>query len=81
MIFHASIHTRVVKVRSFFDDNMGTAIRDMDIIEAKWQSVLRDGTLPGQAHTALDVIRRTMKADVGFVIGIDNKLKVMDTMT
>ena len=81
MILHASIHTRVIKVRSFFDDNMGSAIPDMDIIEAKWQSVLRDGTLPGQAHTALDVIRRTMKADVGFVIGIDNKLKVMDTMT
>ena len=81
MIFQASIHTRLVKVRAFFDDNMGSAIHDMDIIEAKWQSVLRDGTLPGQAHTPLDVARRTMKADAGFVIGIEHKLKVMDTMS
>ena len=82
MILHASLHTRVIKVRSFFDDNMGEqAIRDMNLIEARWQSVLRDGTLPGQAHTPLDMLKRTMKADVGFVLGCDNKLKVMDTMS
>ena len=80
MIFQASIHTRMAKVKTFFDENMKTAVADMDIIEVKWQNVLRDGTLPGQAHTPVDVFKRTMKADAGFCMGIEHKLKVMDNL-
>ena len=80
MIFKASLHTRMAKVKTFFDENMMTAVADMDIIEVKWQNVLRDGTLPGQAHTPVDVFKKTMKADAGFCLGIESKLKVMDNL-
>ena len=81
MILHASIPPRLVKVKAFFDDNMSSVVHDMDIIEVKWQNVLRDGTLPGHAHTPLDVFKRTMKADAGFCMGIEHTLNVMDTMS
>ena len=81
MIFQASIHTRMAKVKTFFDENMMTAVADMDIIEVKWQNVLRDGTLPGHAHTPLDTFKRTMKVDAGFCLGIEHKLKTMETMS
>ena len=81
MISQASIHTRMAKVKAFFDDSMKTAVQDMDIVEVKWQNVLRDGTLPGHAHTPLDVFKRTMKVDAGFCLGIENKLKTMETMS
>ena len=81
MIFAASVNSRLVKVKAFFDDNMSTAIHDLDFLEVKWQNVLRDGTLPGHAHTPLDVFKRTMKVDAGFCLGIENKLKTMETMS
>ena len=80
MIFKASLHTRMAKVKTFFDENMMTATADMDIIETKWQHALQAGSLPGQAHTPLEVFKKTMKADAGFCVGIETKLKVMDNL-
>ena len=81
MIFQASINTRLVKVKAFFDDNMATVVDDLTNLEEKWRHVLRDGTLPGHAHTPLDTFKRTMKVDAGFCLGIENKLKTMESMS
>ena len=80
MIFEASIYTRLLKVKSIFDENMATAVADLDKLEVKWRNALQNGTFPGHAHTPLDTFKRTMKIDAGFCMGIENKLKTMDAM-
>ena len=80
MIFEASIHTRLTNVKAFFNDNMATAVADLDKLVAKWLHALQHGTFPGDAHTPLDTFKRTMKIDAGFSMGIENKLKTMDAM-
>ena len=80
MIFEASINMRLLKVKSFYNENMATAVSDLDKLEVKWSHALQNGTSPGHAHTPLDTFKRTMKIDAGFCMGIENKLKTMDAM-
>ena len=80
MIFEASIHTRLTNVKSFFDENMATAVSDLDKLEVKWRHALQSGTFPGHAHTPLETFKRVMKIDAGFSMGIENKLNTMDGM-
>ena len=80
MIFQASINTRLVKGKSFFDESMATAVDDLNNLEEKWRHALQNGTLPGHVHTSVDTFKLTMKIDAGVSMGIENKLKTMDAM-
>ena len=80
MVFEATIGSRLLKVKAFFDDNMATAVSDLDKLEVKWRHALQSGTFPGHAHTPLETFKRVMKIDAGFSMGIENKLKTMDGM-
>ena len=81
MIFQASINTRLGKVKAFFNDNMATAVDDLTNLDEMWRHVLQNGTLPRHAHTPLDTFKRNMKVDTGFCLGIENKLKTMESMS
>ena len=37
MVFEATIGSRLLKVKAFFDDNMATAVSDLDKLEVKWR--------------------------------------------
>jgi hypothetical protein len=81
MIFQASINTRMEKVKTFFEENMKTVAEDVGKLETKWRHCLQNGTLPGHVYSTLDMIKKEMKKDAGFSMGVDSQLKTMDAMS
>ena len=70
----------MVKVRTFWNDNMTNTPASLDKLETKWTHVLQTSTLPFSTYSTLDQIKKDMKQDTGYIMGVDAQLKTMDSM-
>ena len=69
------------KVKTFFEENMKTVPEALNKLETKWRHCLQNGTLPGHVYSTLELVKKEMKKDAGFTMGVDSQLKTMDAMS
>ena len=70
----------MVKVRTFWNDNMTNTPASLDKLETKWTHVLQTSTLPFSTYSTMDQIKQEMKQGTGYSMGVDAQLKTMYTM-